>query len=110
VFFVTPYYVLLETKKHFSLLVKKSGLSEEAIISLLKILFSQIRIIPREKLIPYSQEAKDIVRELDYYDSHYFAAALATKGIIWSNDKLLKNQEKIIVMNTKEFISQENLQ
>ncbi len=84
-------------------------MSEEAIVSLLNILFSQITIIPREKLVYYLQEAYDIVRELDYYDIHYFAAALATNGVIWSDDKILKKQERIIVLNTREF-SQESQQ
>ena len=103
--YVTPCYVLFELSKHFSVLIEKSGLSEQELLALLKILFSNIRILSRKELLAHGSEAFLIAQELDFYDVHYFAAALATKGVIWSNDKVLKKQDKIVVLNTQELLS-----
>jgi len=63
----------------------------------------RIIIIPLEELIFYVEEAEDLTPDPD--DMVYFALALKLNCIIWSNDKKLKEQDKIKVYSTHELSS-----
>ncbi len=64
----------------------------------------KITIIPLEELIDYVEEAEKITP--DPKDMVYFALALKLNGVIWSNDKKLKEQNRIKVYATHELIKQ----
>lgn len=58
-----------------------------------------------DELIPTTYKAYEIVKKLDPDDTHIFAYALAyPKSVIWSDDKKLKLQDRIRVMDTQEII------
>ena len=62
-------------------------------------------IVPKEMLKPYKEKSINIIGKIDMDDAVFFACALAYENsIIWSDDKKLKNQDKIQVLNTKEII------
>ena len=96
----SPEFIQEEIKKHKVEITQKTKLSEQEIDLALSILFSRIKIIP-------SQETNLIQAEKispDPDDSEYFALAIKLKCPIWSNDKRLKQQDKIKIINTTELI------
>ncbi|MBU1111373.1 MAG: PIN domain-containing protein [archaeon] len=103
--FLFPFYIFEEMQKHYDELLEKSGMSTADFNKLLKILLKKVKIVPTEVLLPYKEEALEIVKDIDISDVLFVACALAyARSVIWSDDKKLKNQTKVQVINTKEFI------
>ena len=69
----------------------------------LNFLESELILIPLEDLIEYYEQGVDISPDLK--DVTYFSLALKLNGIIWSNDKKLKEQTMVKVVNTSELIN-----
>ncbi len=104
-YFLFPEFIFEEMEKHKNLILKKSKMSEKDFNELLKIILNKVLIIPNEVLYPYKNNALKIVKDIDKNDVIFFACALAyTDSIIWSDDKNLKNQGEIKVLNTREII------
>jgi predicted nucleic acid-binding protein len=103
--FLFPEFIFLEVQKHQNELLNKSGLMKHDMDKLLHILLSRVEVIPNSKLKQYRREALKIVDSIDRNDAIFFACALKYKNsIIWSDDKKLKKQNKVIVLNTQEMI------
>ena len=104
-FFIFPSYVFIEMQKHKEEILRKSKMSEKDFNELLHLILNKILIVPNEVLIPHKKEAFDIVKDIDPDDVLFVACALAYSGsAIWSNDKHLKNQKNVRVLNTQEFV------
>ncbi len=104
-FFLFPSYIFTEMKHHRSELLEKSKLSEEDFDTILRLLLTKVVIVPRQVLLPYREDAFEIVRNIDPNDVLFIACALVYHpAIIWSDDKNLKKQSKVRVINTKEMI------
>lgn len=103
--FAVTNYVLEEVNLHIETIIQQADLTDEAPSQILKILLSNIQLILDEELDAHFEEATEIVKSIDQNDDHIVAAALANPGSsIWSEDKALKKQNKVKVMNTKEMI------
>ena len=101
---VFPEAIFDELRRNKLELVKKSKLSEEEFDEILRLILKYVKIIPTEQLKPYRKEAFNLIREHSPDDVMFIACALAfDKGILWSNDKKLKRQNKVIVLNTQEM-------
>lgn len=62
-------------------------------------------IVPNEITLPFRKSALEIIKDIDIDDTLFIACALAfPDSIIWSEDKKLKKQNKIKVLNTKEIM------
>lgn len=104
-FFLFPSYIFIEMQTHKEELLKKSGMNRQEFNKLLRIILRKVTIIPTEVLITYKKEAVDIVKDIDVNDALFVACALAyPNSIIWSDDKKLKLQDKVRVINTKEMM------
>jgi len=102
-FFLFPSFIFEEMQKHKTELLKKSRMSGEDFSKLLQLILKNI--VPNEVLIPYRKEAFEIVKNIDPDDVLFVACALAYhNSIIWSNDRKLKKQSRVKVLNTKEII------
>lgn len=101
--FLFPQYIFEEMQKHKELLLKKSKMSEKEFSQLLNIILRKVIIIPTEHLKAKEKEAKKLAQDIDPDDALFFACALVHNAIIWSDDKALKKQEQINVINTKEI-------
>jgi putative PIN family toxin of toxin-antitoxin system len=99
---IIPEYLLAEVDKHLKEISEKSGLSKLEIAMTLILIQSQIEIIPREEF--QHNLAKACKISPDVKDTPYLALALTQKTPIWSNDKKLKNQNKVKVLSTKEIM------
>jgi predicted nucleic acid-binding protein len=72
---------------------------------LFEFIISNITIVSKEKSNPYMLHAIEIVNTIDVGDASFIACALLyPDSIIWSDDKALKQQKEVKVLNTKEII------
>jgi len=97
----TPEYIFTELEKHKEKILKKTERTTEEFFRLVETLKRRIVIVPLEELVPYIEEAEKLTPDPD--DMAYFALALKLNCAIWSNDKKLKEQDKIKVYNTHEL-------
>jgi len=65
------------------------------------IIEKRIKLIPNEEIEQFIDEAMNICP--DENDIQYFALALKLNIPIWSNDKKLKEQNKVKVYSTEEL-------
>ena len=92
-------------EKHKEELLIKSGMDIKDFNEILGIILKKVIIIPEEVLFQYRDEALEIIRDIELDDVLFIACALAyNDSIIWSDDKKLKEQTKIKIINTNEFI------
>ncbi len=104
--FLFPSYIFDELQKHKVRLVDISGMSTDDFSILLQMLLSKVMIIPSEIIRGHKEEAYNLVKDIDPEDVIFIACALAfPHSILWSEDKRLKRQGKVKVMNTKEMMN-----
>lgn len=97
-----PEFLFEEIEKHKDEILEKSGLSKSDFELFLSLISSQIEVISKEEFSKFISEAKKITPDQD--DTEYFALALKLKCGIWSNDRRLKKQDKVIIYSTEEII------
>lgn len=97
----TPEYIFTELEKHKEELLDKTEKTTEEFFRFLEILKRRIVLVPLEELTPYISEAEKLTPDPD--DIAYFALALKLNCAIWSNDKKLKEQNKIKIYHTHEL-------
>jgi len=97
----TPEYIFTELEKHKDEILEKTERTTEEFFRLVETLKRRIVIVPLEELVPYVKEAEKLTPDPD--DLAYFALALKLNCAIWSNDKKLKEQNKIRVYHTHEL-------
>ena len=105
-FFLFPSFIFIEMQRHKNELLKKSGMSERDFNKLFRLILKKVAIVPNEVLISYKKDALEIVKNIDPDDVLFVACALAyPNSIIWSDDKKLKDQSKVEVLNTEEIVN-----
>ena len=97
----TPEYIFTELEKHKDEILEKTERTTGEFFRLVETLKRRIVIVPLEELVPYVEEAEKLTPDSD--DMAYFALALKLNCAIWSNDKKLKDQNKIKIYNTHEL-------
>lgn len=98
-----PEFLIEEFNKHKTEILKKTKRTDKEFNKIYEILEFVITIMPSEEFKDLLNEAKKI--SLDGDDIQYFALALKLNCPIWSNDKLLKEQNKVKIYSTQEIIS-----
>ncbi len=98
----TPEYIFAEFEKHEEEILEKTERTTEEFYRLLEVLKRRITIVPLEELTEHVDKAEEI--SPDSGDMAYFALALKFNCPIWSNDKKLKQQDKVQVYHTHELI------
>ncbi|MBI2628657.1 PIN domain-containing protein [Candidatus Pacearchaeota archaeon] len=99
----TPEYIFTELEEHKEEILDKTERTTEEFFKMIETLKRRIVIVPLEELVPYIEEAENITLDTD--DMAYFALALKLKCPIWSNDKHLKNQDKVIIYSTEDLLN-----
>ena len=103
--FLIPEYGIEETRKHISLVVRKSGLTEGEVNVVLDALLSNMELIPSKKTLGKWKEAERIMAGVDREDVPFLAAALSTRcDGIWSDDAHLRRQKRVRVWTTKDVL------
>lgn len=103
-----PEFVLDEIEEHKEEILAKSGLTLKDFRVLMLTLLKHVKVIRTEKVAGYKSAALKIVEKIDADDAIFFATALAFDAVIWSDDKKLKTQKKINVLNTAEILDLAN--
>ena len=103
--FLFPKIIFTEAEKHKDELLKKSRLSAEEFSVLFALLMQKMQIVPDETLKPFYDAAYEIIKEIDPDDALFIACALAYPGsVLWTNDKKLKLQIKVRIIETSELM------
>jgi predicted nucleic acid-binding protein len=103
--FLFPSFIFEEFEKHKDFLFRKSGMSAEDFKEFMHMIIRKVVIVPADSLYDFRAEAKEIVKDIDIDDILFIACALAhPPSMIWSDDKALKRQERVHVLNTKEMM------
>ena len=97
-----PEFLLNEFDKYRDLIINKTERPDSEFEELLAIYLRRIHFVPNEDIVPYLGDAIKI--SPDPNDFVYFAVALKVDASIWSNDSILKSQNKIKVYSTKELL------
>jgi predicted nucleic acid-binding protein len=102
--FLFPSFIFDEMEKHKEGLLEKSGMEAKQFEMLLTILLQKVQIVPTDILRAYERKAYDTVKDIDPDDTLFIACALAyPDSILWSDDKKLKQQTVVPIINTKEM-------
>lgn len=97
----SPFFALEEIKKHKSDIIERFSLSDEQYALILKLVEFAVKFSKEERYHEFIEEAKTI--SPDPNDVEYFALALKLDCPFWSEDKLLKRQNKVKVISTSEI-------
>ena len=99
----SPELALKEINMHEADILKKTNTSQKEFINLRHELAIAVEFIPLEEYKKFIKAALDI--SPDQNDADFFALALRLKLPIWSNDSLLKTQDKITVLSTFDLLN-----
>lgn len=97
-----PELLFEELENNKEEIIEKSRLTEEEFDWLYVILKHNIEIVSEEEFLRFREKAEEICP--DPKDIVYFALALYLQCTIWSNEKKLKEQERISVYATHELM------
>jgi len=96
-------FIFSEFEKYKNLIKEKTERSEEEFDTFMEVVERRIKLIPLEEIKPFMQEAEKICP--DPKDVQYFALALKLKCGLWSDDKMLKNQDKVKIYSTGDVLA-----
>ena len=99
---IAPEFLLIEFSNNKQEILSKTHRSEEDFSRLLYIFERRITFIPEEEFREFIPKASEILKE-HTKDVPYFALALKFNCPIWSEEKLLKKQSFVKVLNTFEL-------
>ena len=99
---ISPKFALDEIKKYKKDIIKKIKLNEEGFEKYFNELKSIIEFIDKKDYEGFLEKSKNISPDLG--DSDFFALCFKNSCFLWSNDKLLKQQNEIKVLSTQEIM------
>lgn len=104
-FFLFPEYIFTEMQNHKQELLDKSGMNKTDFDKLLFLILRRVIIVSNKALKSFKKESINIMKNIDIDDAVFIACALAYEdSIVWSDDKALKKQNTVKVLNTKEIV------
>ncbi len=98
----TSEFIIEEFFKYEGVILQKTSRTREEFIQIMHQLKEIITVIQQDDYNPYIKEAE--VLSPDEKDIMYLALALKLNCPLWSNDKKLKQQNKINILNTAEIL------
>ena len=102
-----PEFIFEEFRKYKDYLKGKTKRNEEDFNELFNLFERNVTLIPKEEIDQFIEKAEKI--SPDSKDIPYLALALKLRCSLWSNDKILKEKQKIIqVYSTSELIDMMN--
>lgn len=101
--FFSPEYALQEINNHEDEIIGKTRISKEKFDKLRHDLAICVEFIPIEEYKEFLKESSLLIPK-HQDDIEFLALALKLKLPVWSNDLHLKEQNKIKVYATKEFV------
>ncbi|MFH1210180.1 MAG: PIN domain-containing protein [archaeon] len=103
--FLTLDYIIEEVRKYKEDICKKAKFSDSEMELLFDLFMENVEIMPDEKILSKMDEAKEIMKDIDIYDSPIIACALTVSNEgIWTEDRHLKKQSKIKIWKTEDLM------
>ncbi len=99
-----PLFVKEEWKEHREETAEKAGLSITEAMVFFIILNEKVQFYATEKIKENIEQAKSIAYDAD--DIEYLALALKLNCPLWSEDKDMKKQSLVKILNTKELLNE----
>jgi len=99
-----PEFFLEELLFYKQEILSKTHRSESDFNDVLNLFNEIIHLIPNYKTFEFLDKAREICP--DEKDLEYFALALKLNCAVWSNDKVLKQQNKVIVYSTEDLVNE----
>ncbi len=99
---VAPELLFEEVESHISRISEASGLGGQELAGLFSILRRVVDVLPSEKFSDFMKEANALAHDKD--DTEFLAVGMALDIPVWSNDKALKLQNRVKVLNTAELM------
>lgn len=96
----SPEFVIEEFMKYEDFILAKTSRARDNFVQIMHSLKDVIKVAKKEDYADFVKEAETI--SPDERDVMYFALALKLKCGIWSNDKKLKEQNKVEIYSTPE--------
>jgi predicted nucleic acid-binding protein len=81
---------------------ESAGISEQEFLAAYILLETLIEAVPKEEYALFLPQAGEMLKE-HRKDIPYFALALKLNCPLWSNEKKLKDQDRIVVHSTQEL-------
>jgi predicted nucleic acid-binding protein len=103
-----PEFALEELKKYEKEIIHKAKITKKEFSEIRKELAILIEFIPLEEYKQFLK--KGLIASPDSNDVDFFALAIKLELPLWSNDNLLKNQNIIQVLNTKEILQKSSVE
>jgi len=100
--FFAPLFIVEEFNKYEKECLRKSKLNKNDFNQRKKEIFSRINFIQFPEFKKYVRFAQEFCP--DENDVFYFGLCLKLNLPLWSNDKNLKEQDKVVVLDTKDLI------
>ena len=91
-----------ELEKHENEFMEKSGLDASSYGEAVKLVLANISMVQAAKYLSFEKEARKISPDAD--DWPFFALALSRGCGLWSSEKRLKKQQRVMVYNTEELL------
>lgn len=101
---IAPEFLLIEFSKHKKEILSKTHRSEEDFFELLSIFERRITFISKREFKGFISKAFKLFPD-HIKDIPYLALAMKFDCVLWSEEKLLKNQLRVKVLNTDELFS-----
>lgn len=98
----TPEFLFDEFLEHKEEILAKTKRTEQELNDLVGSLKDIIHIVPQKEFESFLEEAKQLTSDED--DIQYLALALKLKIPVWSNDKKLKQQDKVKIYSTEDIL------
>lgn len=99
---ISPEIALKELEKHSNEICDRLKINKKIFNKQFKELKKVINFVNKKEYSNFIKEAEEF--SPDKADADFFALCLKNECFLWSNDALLKRQEKIKVLSTKEII------
>ena len=107
----TPEYALEEINKYEEEIIKKAKITKKEFNERKIILAQRINFIPLDKYSLHFNTVKDLAKnftkeEYEEFlsDIDFLSLALELKSPLWTHDQLLKKQNRMPILTTKEII------
>lgn len=99
---ISPIIALKEIKKYSNEICRKLKINGKEFKKQLEKLREVVRFVGKKEYCQFSNEAESL--SPDKTDAEFFALCLKNGCFLWSNDSLLKQQNKIKVLSSEEII------
>lgn len=99
---ISSEFALEEIRKYSKEIIIKAKISEDFFNDELKKLKLIVKFIKKEEHLNFIKDAEEI--SPDKKDAEFLALCLKFSCPLWSNDSILKNQNKIRVLSTEDLI------